>query len=226
LDIIIDYNSCFKAVLKQKLDIAIIALVFFLIGLVVSLERKPDLYTASVIVYSIADESYERTMYRAELLARYSKIVTSSSITQRAEQLLNHEVDAKTIQDSLKVNYTKDDISLTINVSYKDPSMAIRIANAVVESWQIEMETATSLNIVRVLDRASYAEHSFSGQAYQWMVRFIAMLVGILIAIFIISLRQLFFKKLLTIEDFTLDNTLEIIGIIPYRGGIKSNYKD
>jgi capsular polysaccharide biosynthesis protein len=207
-----------RAIYKRLGIIICISLITFLIGILVTLKPINNTYAATATVYSATYGSYEQSLKGAVAMNGYVDLITSNKVCERALELIdNDSLDAKKVQAMISVSDESDSESAvrSITASSKDYELAIHVANAVAESFAVEVGNIAGESTIRVLDEATTYQIDVNGKQQQWLIRLLFMAAGFLLTGTIIYVTEFFSNKLNIIEQCSLDGTIDILGIVP-----------
>ncbi len=210
MEVNIDVRRCLKAILKKWWLMLMVGAGCYMAALIVTsyLSRENE-YTAETTVYSI-------TASTNSALSIYSDIITSYKVCAQAAASVNRtNIDAKEIIKMISVNdYTKS-LVLGIRATTTEETLAIQVANAVAEAFVHEVNNTITNNSVRLLDDATSADLSYDMRVEQAKLRILAALAGVLILCLLITVREMFTKKIYHLSDIKFQEEMDVIGIIP-----------
>ncbi len=230
----IDILRCFRALYKHKDFIVIVTILAFFAGLGATLDVGEDEYTSSATVYAAADTSYVEATNAVTAMNAYLDVASSYKVSQRAALIMGRsDVDASDIQRAIEVDSslktgTSSSVSSFMNSSAtiisfyaitSDPELSREIADAVADSYVIEMANILKTDAVKNLDSASLGELSYNASNEAWLDRIKFMLVGFAFACVFVVACEMFDRKVRTIREATIREQLPVIGVIP-------DYKD
>ena len=207
-----------RAIYKRMGIILCISLISFLIGILVTLKPIDNTYAATATVDSATYGSYEQSLKGAVAMNGYIDLITSNKVCERALELIdNDSLDAKKVQAMISISDESDTESavLSITASSKDYELAIQVANAVAESFAVEVGNITGESTIRVLDEATTYQIDVDGKQQQWLIRLLFMGIGFLLTGIFIYITEFFSTRLKIIEHCSLDGTIDILGIVP-----------
>ena len=227
----IDVFRCIRSLFQHKLFIITVTILAFLAGLGLTLDVGVDKYTSVATVYAAADTSYSDATAAVTAMNAYLDVASSFKVSQRAALLLGRsDVDASDIQSAVWVNSSvkKANSSSTVSsfmnssatiISFyattSDPELSRQIADAVADSYVIEMANILKFDSVKNLDNAGMGSLSTNANLEAWKNRIKFMLGGFVIACMIVVVCELLDKKVRTVREATIRNQLPIIGVIP-----------
>jgi capsular polysaccharide biosynthesis protein len=161
-------------------------------------------------------------MRSANVIKGYSQIATSIKVLDRAASLLNREgITGHDIKNIITVEYDSDSPVLTISARSDKPNLSISIANAVAESFVLEIRAITAQKNAAILDVSSEAEMVTDGKRLKWLSRLAGFLAGVFAMICFFAVRDIFSTRIYSSADASLDGQLEIIGTVPILGAEK-----
>ncbi|MCR4792402.1 MAG: hypothetical protein K5871_06610 [Lachnospiraceae bacterium] len=224
----IDVGRCINALLNKRKFIAVFALLFFIIGLGLTLDKGVDEYTARATVYASADGSYEDATTAVTAMNAYMNVAVSYKVCQRAALLMGRgDVDPSYIQSAVKVTSSQNKSSssnnfvnqsatiITFAATTTDPDLSKQMADAMAQSFALEMAGILDKNSVKVLDNAYSAPKTFNAVLHAWTVRVVAAIIGCILACCIIVIFEIFDTKVRTVRDASVRDQIPVLGIIP-----------
>ncbi len=222
----IDLGRCFRALVKKWWFMAVMAVLFGIAGLALTLEKEDDIYSATSSVYVMSAESYSQTQVGITAMNAYADIATSMKVCERAALLMGAEnVTGEKIMEATTVSTGEEEMTsmyvqknstvMTVTCKSNNPVEAMEMAQAVAEAFVMEMENITGTDAVRMLDKPHAYKVAFDATQRQWLIRIVAFLVGAVFAVVIILFAEIFDTKARTIRECTMKDELPIIGVIP-----------
>lgn len=222
----IDLGRCFRALLKKWWLMAVMAVLFGIAGLALTLEKEDDIYSATSSVYVMSTESYSLTQVGITAMNAYADVATSMKVCERAALLMGSEnvtgeeimkaTSVSTGEETAVSSYIQQNSTiLTISCQSGNPVEAMEMAQAVAEAFVMEMENITGTDAVRLLDKPYAYETVYDATQHQWMIRIVTFLFGGVFAAAIIVFGEIFDTKARTIRECTMGGELPVIGIIP-----------
>lgn len=211
-----DLSNCIR-VIKRKIWIPIVGVIIgLLVGILIKPVAEPNVYEAYATVYNTSYGEYQQALNSVGAMKNYTDIVKSYKVCNRAQLLLgDSNLDIETIQDMIKVDFGEKTYILSIYAYSEDSDTAIRLANAVADSFIIEIQNITGIDTAKVLDQANRSYLYKNGVKEQIIMYVLLAILGAVIAIGSVILSVVFSKKLRFISNCTLSGELEILGVIP-----------
>lgn len=229
----IDVGRCLHALLKRIMFIILIAALFFAIGFGLTINGGQDRYTSSATVYASADGSYADATNAVTAMNAYLNVASSYKICQRAALLIGRaDVTAEDVQAATSVGTSAKKSSssvssfmnssatiITFYSTAQDPELAMEMADAMAQSYVLEMTEILDKESVKVLDNAYTFDKSYDANKSAWKNRILACAVGFLLACLIVVACEIIDTKVRTVREATIRGSIPVIGVIP-------DYKD
>lgn len=211
-----DLNQCFKVIKRKLWMIIIVTIIAFLIGLILTPTPDANIYSAKSTVYSSSYGSYKDSIEVSQAIQDYADIVSSNKVCERAALLIGDNfVSAEEIKSMITTIVSEESQVMGIVAKSKTPMTAMKVANAVAESFVIEVRNITGTDAAQILDNANQVNISTNGRLIQMLKRVLFAFIGLIVSTVFISLRALFTTKAHSIENCTLNGELEVLGVIP-----------
>lgn len=226
----IDVGRCLMALLKKRKFIALVTVLFFIIGLGLTLNVGEDLYTANATVYAAADGSYADATNAVTAMNAYLNVANSYKVSQRAALIMGRsDVSAADVQDSVSVSSsaTKSSSSsissfmnssatiISFSATTNDPALSMEMADAMAQSYAIEMAEILNSDSVKTLDNAYTYNKTRNATTAAWKTRLEIMLGGFVLACLVVIFCEIFDRRVRTIREASIRENLPVIGIIP-----------
>ena len=227
----IDVGRCLSALLRKKKFIGLITILFFIAGLGLTLNVGQDQYTAVATVYAAADGSYADASNAVTAMNAYLNVANSYKVSQRAALIIGRsDVSASDVQRSVYVSSssTKKSSSSAISsfmnssatiISFSatthDPNLSMEMADAMAQSYAIEMSDILNTDSVKTLDNAYTYNKSRNASVEAWKNRVKVMLVGFVLACAIVIICEIFDRKVRTVREASIRESIPVIGLIP-----------
>ncbi len=224
----IDVLRCLKALIKRWQFITLMAVLAFIIGCALTVDVGVDKYSAVATVYAAADSSYSDATNAVTAMNAYLDVAKSYKVSQRAALLLGRsDIDAAYLQNAVHVNSSAKKSASSSNFLYNsatimsfvatspDPDLSMAMADAMAESYTIEMANILKNDAVKTLDTANSSYRSVDASKEAWKDRIKFMLAGIAGAMIFVLALEVIDTKVRTVREATIRNEIPIIGIIP-----------
>lgn len=212
-----DFRLAVVEIWKNKLLILVVTIAGLFAGLfLTSLMSSESVYTASSSVYCATYDTtggIGTTLNDTSVVTNYTDIVTSKKVCEYAASLVSElEYTAEDIQKMLMVTTNSSSYVITINVYNSSLDKAMKIANAVADSFVAEMSNITDTESVHVLDIADTGTEVESNTKNT--LRFLAVAGAFAFAVLAIGIRSLLSDRIRSIAQ-CVEEQDEILGIVP-----------
>ena len=212
----INLKELFDYVKERILIILIIILSVLVIGSIYSLFIKVPLYRSTSTVVLVSDNSSTTTSdvhLNNQLVATYSKIVTSPVVVEKVIQNLGLDYSNSTLVSKISVSTETGTQIIKISVSDPNKALAADITNEVVKVFSAEIKSIYNLSNVSVIGIAGEAENPYnSNYLKDFLIYF---LVGAVLALGIVFVVFYFDTSIKSAEEVENKLGLPVIGIIP-----------
>lgn len=227
----IDVGRCLGALLKKRKFIALITILFFIIGLGMTINVGDDRYTAVATVYAAADGSYADASNAVTAMNAYLNVADSYKVSQRAALIIGRsDISGVDVQKSVNVTSSATKTSANASISSfmnssatiisfsattTDPSLSMEMADAMAQSYAIEMSDILKTDAVKTLDNAYTYVKSYDALLGAWKNRIKFMLIGFVLACALVVACEIFDRKVRTVREASIRESIPVIGIIP-----------
>lgn len=226
----IDVGRCLGALLKRRKFIGLITILFFVVGLGLTLNKGEDQYSAVATVYASADGSYADAANAVTAMNAYLNVASSYKVSQRAALIIGRsDVSATDVQNSILVSssatkgsgssvsnfMTSSATIISFSATTTDPALAMEMADAMAQSYAIEMSEILNSDSVKTLDSAYTYTKSKNATMDAWKKRLLAMAIGFVLACAIVVLCEIFDRKVRTVREASIRENIPVIGLIP-----------
>ncbi len=188
--------------------------------------KSVPMYNAETTIYAMSKGSstsnsdsinYQDVMLSRYLVEDYKEIITSEKVLKlAASQLQKYQITQDYLKGMISVSPKNDSSVIGISVTANDPKLAAEASTAVTQAFMTRLRELTNANIVGILDAAQEPQAPISNNYTKNMV--VGVLVGIILALAIIYIRELFDMNIRYVEDLENSLNLKVIGIIPKYG--------
>jgi capsular polysaccharide biosynthesis protein len=216
MDNTMDIARIFRKLIKRIWLIIAVTVIFTIAGIFYTANPSPNLYMANVSLYSIAYGSYRSSMEGFSAMMDYAEIISSKKVADRVvNDLAEYNLSAMLVQSMVSTSYRNDSAIFHIRTVSEDPVLAINVANSVADAFILEVRYVTGADSVKILDKAEQVSVYYDGRVDQLKTRFIFMAVGFIFICGVISLAEIFSKKINLVDDATLKGEIKLLGVIP-----------
>lgn len=212
-EITIDLGRIFKSIFRKWWIVVMCATLSFG-ALYIVMPQPVSTYTATTSIYGAVYGSYVETMQSSNLLYSYGDVGRSKKVADRAASIINRaDITGADIQAMTRIISSKESPIIYIKATSLDAETAKLVANAVVDSFIVEIQSSIGNNSVQVLDRAEkVAVNTGRGKIVFGAIGFLA---GFFISIIVIAIKEIVSDKIYYVSDAELNGELDILGVIP-----------
>ena len=108
---------------------------------------------------------------------------------------------------------------ITFTATSTEPALAMEMADAMAQSYAIEMSEILNSDSVKTLDNAYTYNKTTNATISAWKKRAMFMIIGFALACIVVILGEIFDRKVRTVREASIREELPVIGIIPdYKG--------
>ncbi len=158
--------------------------------------------------------NYQDVMLSRQLLQDYKQIITSEQVlTLASKNLDKYSITPDQLKGMISVEPKNDSAVLGISAASYDPQIAAEASNEVTKAFVKSLQTLTNSNIVGILDEAKIPNYPVSNDFIK--KTFIGTIAGIVIALAIIYIKELFDTTLRHIEEVEKYTKIRLMGVIP-----------
>ena len=212
-----DLRLCVRNLVKNFKLIIYCTVVGIVLGALLGMNVNTNKYAANTTICNASFSSYEQILAMAQVFKDCGTIATSRSVAERATLVLgDSSITAAEIQEMIQVSYDSSESYLAqITCESTNPEVSVKVVNAVSDALVMEMNEMTGVKCVKVLDHAGEAEISSRATVIKIVLMVIMGVVGCLLPVVCVVFKVLFSKKIISVEDCTLDGKLSLLGVIP-----------
>lgn len=213
----IDLNKLIK-ILKKNLKILItLPLIALVIGILLSVLVFKSEYEASTQILvnqkeHDGDMMAQQVQSNLQLVKTYSDIIKSPRILDEVSKQLKGKHSAKELSSMLTVDNQAESQIMNINVRSGNEKDAQNVANKITKVFSDEASQIMNIDNVSILSKAEQAK-KVSPKPVQNAI--VAFLLGIIISLVIIFLKETLDKRIKTEEDVEEILNLPVLGSIP-----------
>lgn len=212
-----DFKLCLTNIAKHNKVILYCTIVGLILGILLGINVKENKYTASSTICNTSFSSYEQIVAMGQVFKDCETIATSYSVASRAALMLGDStITPEQIQEMIEVSSeSSESYVTTISCTSLNADLSIKVVNAVADSIVMEMNQMTGSKCVQVLDDATTAKETSKAIVIRVVLMVLMALVGCLLPVLCIIVMVLFSKKIISVEDCTLEGKINLIGVIP-----------
>ncbi|WP_204180231.1 MULTISPECIES: Wzz/FepE/Etk N-terminal domain-containing protein [unclassified Staphylococcus] len=147
-----------------------------------------------------------------QLVNTYNEIVKSPRILDATAKKLGKNYSSSDVDKMLTVTNQTETQLLNINIQSEDKKKAEKVANTIADVFSDEVPDIMSVDNVSILSTADGTASQIAPKPFVNLI--IGLAIGILLAMIIIMIKELFDKRIKTEEDVASDLDLPVLGAI------------
>ena len=187
------------------------------VSLLITLIPINNMYKAEASVCStLFNDNWDNTK-SVRLIASFFDIFESSLIQDKIIDVMGGSISRDELNNMTSIRKTSSETVLKISTRHKNPSIAIKAANAIAHVLIIELdrfyETPSG---IKILDKANEAKFEYTGKNVHILICVLFTFLSALGCCIYFVIKILASDKIIFIEDCTINGSLEIMGVIPY----------
>jgi capsular polysaccharide biosynthesis protein len=206
---------------KRIMLIAVIAAIAVAVSGIISYFILTPVYQASTQIL-VNQQSNEQPVLDAnqirtnvEMINTYSVIIKSPTILNKVVEDLSLQQSTDTLTSKITVNSEQNAQVFNLTVQDEDPAQAVKLANAVSETFRSEVPNIMNVDNVKVLSPAVLKENPSPIKPKPLLNIAIALVVGLMAGVGIAFLLEYLDNTIKTEEDIQNVLQLPVLGVIP-----------
>ncbi|MCM3731612.1 Wzz/FepE/Etk N-terminal domain-containing protein [Fictibacillus nanhaiensis] len=206
---------------KRLMLIALIAAVAVAVSGVISYFILTPVYQASTQILVNQKSNEQATLdpnqirTNVEMINTYKLIITSPAILDIVVEDLKLKQSTDTLISKITVNSEQNSQVFSLTVQDEDPAQAVKIANAISETFRDEVDEIMEINNVKILSPAVLKDNPSPIKPKPLLNIAIALVVGLMAGIGIAFLLEYLDNTIKTEEDIQNILGLPVLGAIP-----------
>lgn len=216
----IDLKEYLDIIWNRKWIIVAITAIAILISAIVSFFILEPIYeTSTTILIGKSNASNqainnEEILLNKNLVNTYSNIITSATVLNEVGDNLKLQITPDELYQKIKVNPIVDTEIIEIKVNDENPKLATDIANELSKVSIKNVQDIMKIDNVQVIDQAELPKNPVKPNKFMNII--IAAILGFMIGIAVIFLREYLDNTIKTPNDVEKYLDLSTIGIIPF----------
>ncbi|MBQ8326686.1 MAG: hypothetical protein IJX86_06400 [Lachnospiraceae bacterium] len=220
----IDFVQICRDLIRGWWLIAICVIVFGGFGVVKTLDKGVNSYTAETTVYSVTYGALDEVLTGVSVMHQYEHLITSKVIANKAATLLEtKDLSGDVIKNMVSYEFSNMSSSsnlVKIHASSLDPNTAIRVADAVAQAFVEHTNNIIGGNSIQIMDEAEISRVYNSVTTDRMKTRLLFAAVGFVLPCIYLVLSSIFSTKVMTVSDAKTEDKIKVIGVIPHNRDI------
>ncbi|MFD6209232.1 YveK family protein [Peribacillus sp. NPDC060253] len=213
-------KDLFQMVKKRIALIFIITTLITAITGIVSFFILSPVYQASTQI--LVNQSKESTeLYNVgeiqtniQLIETYSEIIKSPMLLEKVKDRLNLDLSNSALSEQINIVSKGNSQIFTIKVESTDPKLAVDVASAITDIFQVEIKALMNVNNVNVLSKATIGDNSSPIKPNPIMNMIQACFAGVIISLVLIFLLEFFDNTIKVESDIEEHLNMPMLGIV------------
>ncbi|MBC2316175.1 capsular biosynthesis protein [Listeria booriae] len=149
-----------------------------------------------------------------QLINTYTSIIMSPRILSQVSENMDDVYSIKELEQMIQVNSTSDSQVVKINVESADAADAVKIANETVAIFSKDIPKIMKIDNIYTLSEASLDADAAPVKPHTGLLIAVATLLGLILGIVIMFIRDLFDRSIKTAEDVEKTLGLPVLSMI------------
>ncbi|MBC2370740.1 capsular biosynthesis protein [Listeria booriae] len=149
-----------------------------------------------------------------QLINTYTSIIMSPRILSQVSENMDGVYSIKELEQMIQVNSTSDSQVVKINVESADAADAVKIANETVAIFSKDIPKIMKIDNIYTLSEASLDADAAPVKPHTGLLIAVATLLGLILGIVIMFIRDLFDRSIKTAEDVEKTLGLSVLSMI------------
>lgn len=217
----IDIKQLVSVIWNKKVQILIIALIFFIIGgIYTSFFTTPKYKSKTTLLLANSNSASESASVtqtdvnlNQKLVTTYSELIKSDKISRKVIANLGLNMSENALKSSITVTSVKSTEIIKIEVVNKDASIAAKVANEIANVFSEEVKNIYKIDNIYVVDVAEEETVPYNINHMKDIVIFTGL--GLVIALGYIFLAFMLDTTVKTVEDIEKNLGLTVLVTIP-----------
>jgi capsular polysaccharide biosynthesis protein len=217
----IELREVFHILWKRRMMILIITLLATLISALLSFFVIKPKYEATTTLLVNKKQSnipvtaeYNEILANQALVKTYNEIIKSRSVTEAVIEKLHLDMTVDDLDNDIKVNAVNQSQVFSVTVTYKDPHMAVMIANSIADTFKEKVVSLMQVENVQTVDRAIEQNPPVPVSPKKALNITIAFVLGIMVSVGLAFLLEYLDNTIKTEEDVQRVLDLPVLGSI------------
>lgn len=216
----IDLREYFQIIKKRFWVIALITAISVAVSLVMSFFVLKPVYEAKSTLIVNTEKNQDTQMITGDqfnvtqkLAVTYGEIIKSRTVLDNVIKNLKLDDEYESLVKNVSVSPIKDTQIISINVKDTNKEKAKDIANEIPKVFTKEAKRIAKANDIQVIDKAILPKNPIKPNKVMNVA--IAAVLGVMVGLFVVFLREYLDNKLKTPQDIEKHLGLPILGVVP-----------
>ena len=218
----LDLKQLFNMFWNRKIQMAIIVVIFAVIGYVYTIGFTRPMYSASTTLVLASQQKSEDengtitstdVTLNAKLVSTYSELIKSKNVLRQVMSNLDIDINENALRKNITVSSVKDTQLIEITVLNESPIVAANIANEIAKVFSEKIKDIYNIDNVQVVDVAE-ASSSPSNINHRRDVLIFA-IIGVVVSVIYVLVINMFDTTVNSRDDIEREFKLPVLASIP-----------
>lgn len=219
----IDLKELFDMFWNKKLQIALIILIFILVGIIYTIGFVTPMYTSSTtLVLTSADDSASKASnsitttditLNSKLVSTYREIVKSKDVLRQVISNLQINVNEDDLRKNVEVTSVEETEVIKITVNNENSTYAAEIANEIAKVFSERVSEIYHINNIHILDEAEISIAPSNVNHLKDIIIFT--FIGIIVAVAYVLLNNMLDTTINSAEQVEKEFNVPVLVSIP-----------
>lgn len=218
----LDLKQLFNMFWNRKIQMAIIVVIFAVIGYVYTIGFTRPMYSASTTLVLASQQKSEDengtitstdVTLNAKLVSTYSELIKSKNVLRQVMSNLDIDINENALRKNITVSSVKDTELIEITVLNESPIVAANIANEIAKVFSEKIKDIYNIDNVQVVDVAE-ASSSPSNINHRRDVLIFA-IIGVVVSVIYVLVINMFDTTVNSRDDIEKEFKLPVLASIP-----------
>ena len=218
----LDLKQLFNMFWNRKIQMAIIVVIFAVIGYVYTIGFTRTMYSASTTLVLASQQKSEDengtitstdVTLNAKLVSTYSELIKSKNVLRQVMSNLDIDINENALRKNITVSSVKDTELIEITVLNESPIVAANIANEIAKVFSEKIKDIYNIDNVQVVDVAE-ASSSPSNINHRRDVLIFA-IIGVVVSVIYVLVINMFDTTVNSRDDIEKEFKLPVLASIP-----------
>ncbi len=219
----LNLKELFNVFWSRKLQIILILLIFFVLGIIYTVAFTVPMYSSSttLVLASAGSENINANTsitateitINSKLVSTYSEIVKSKNILREVILNLGINIEEDSLRKNVSVSALKGTELIEITVKNEQGNLAARIANEIAEVFISKVKELYSIDNVQIVDEAEIEESPSNINPIKDIVIFV--FIGIVVSVAYVLIANMLDTTIKTAEDIEANYDIPVLASIP-----------
>lgn len=166
-----EIKDIFTLIIKKRIEIVLITLIFFMLGCVYTLNFTKPEYNSDITLVLVSSNNLENTnmaittsdiTLNTKLISTYSKLIKSKNVLKEVISNLELPINEEELENKIEVKRINNTELIDIKVKADTPELANKITNELASIFIQKINEMYNINNIQIMDEATYNEKPYN----------------------------------------------------------------